>query len=209
MMLLKEIKSVPILLDASVLLVGVDKDDNSFSFKSMKELYIAELFNYFDRILIHDTVLEELDSVRKDFIGLYLGKNVEIVSEEDMYGNDPLYTTIFNEVANFDLFKYQRLQKKDKGDVFSLAYAAYHNIPFISARDGSVIKAVEEMSSLKNVEICGFEHLLLLGYLNNTPDKELAKRYKSIYKSHCTPAIKLGKIPKTFSEFIRENLKGI
>jgi hypothetical protein len=201
-MTLNKFLTQPILLDASVLLVGVEKNDDKFSFEAMKTLYIEELFNHFQDILIHETVFEELDDERKKFVSTYVGKNVKIVSENNLYGQDPLYTTIFNQIANFDLFKYDRSKKKDKGDVYSLAYASYHNIPFISTRDGSIIKAVEELASLNNVEVCGFEHLLLLGYLNNE-DKELMKRYRSLYKSHCTPAINSGLIPKTFNEFVR------
>lgn len=203
-MLLKSLKTQPILLDASVLLVGIEKNDNKFSFDNMKSLYIESIFNFFQDLLIHDTVLEELDDARKDFINKYIGHNLKIVSEDNLYGQDPQYTTIFNKIANFDLFKYKRMQKKDKGDVFSLAYAAFHNIPFISTRDGSIIKAIEEISDLKNVDVCGFEHLLLLGFLHNTNTSAFIKSYKSIYKSHCTPAIKSGLIPKTFSEFIKQ-----
>lgn len=202
MMILNKFITQPILLDASVLLVGIEKNDDKFNFEAMKTLYIEELFNNFQDILIHETVFEELDEERKKFVNIYVGNNVKIVTENNLYGQDPLYTTVFNQIANYDLFKYERPKKKNKGDVYSLAYASYHNIPFISTRDGSIIKAVEELVSLKNVDVCGFEHLLLLGYLNNE-DKDLVKRYKSLYKSHCTPAINSGLIPKTFGEFIR------
>lgn len=202
-MLLQKLKSQPILFDASVLLVGIDKYDDKYSFDKMKLLYMEAVFNYFQEILIHETVMDELDESRNDFINKYVGYNVQIVSEGDLYGTDGHYTTIFNQIADFDLFKYKRHQKRDKGDVFSLAYAAYQGIPFISARDGSIIKAVEELSYLANVEVCGFEHLLLLGFLKND-SKEFTKSYKSIYKSYCTPAIKSGLIPKTFNEFVKK-----
>lgn len=113
-MYLKKLLLSPILLDASVLLVGIDKNDRNYSFERMKELYLAEIFRSFRNILIHETVFDELDEDRKDFINYFVGNNVEIVSEEGLYGRDPKYTEIFNEIASFDLFKYERLQKRDK-----------------------------------------------------------------------------------------------
>jgi hypothetical protein len=204
-MLLKKLKSQPLLLDASVLLVGVEKNEPNYSFSVMKELYLEALFHYFDKLLIHETVWNELDDSRKDFIDQFIGRNVAIVTEENLYGRDPIYTDIFNTIANFDLFKYRRGQTRNKGDVYSLAYAAYHKIPFISTRDGSIIKALEEINYLKNnVKLLGFEHILLLGFLNN--NTQPPKRYKSIYKTYCTPAIKSGLIPETFTSFVKEQL---
>lgn len=86
--------------------------------------------------------------------------------------------------------------------MFSLSYAAYHRILFISARDQTIIKATEELDYLKDVEVCGFEYLLLQGFLRNE-NKNLNKTYKAVYKSYCIPAIKSGIIPRTFSEFVR------
>ena len=45
-----------------------------------------------------------------------------------LYGTDPKYTTIFNNIARHELVKYERGRSKNRGEVFSLAYAAYHNM---------------------------------------------------------------------------------
>src|SRR5699024_4587565 len=125
-MLLKQLQNQPILLDASVLLVGVEKSDENYRFENIQSLYMDAIFNYFRDILIHEAVMEELNEERRIYVESYTGKSVTIVTEENLYGRDPHYTNIFNTIAGFDLFKYVRPSPRDKGDVFSLTYAAFH-----------------------------------------------------------------------------------
>jgi len=195
--------NTPVLFDASVLLVGIEKQagDLNYSFENMQAAYLDAVLNEFKCILIHQQVWEELSEDRQNYISPQIGKNVEIVKEGKLYGNDPLYTTMFNQIADHDLFRYQRLQSKDKGDVFTLAYAVYYGIPFVSTRDGSMLAAIEELSSLDSVSVIGFEDLLVLGYIN-TKSKDVEKRLAALYKRYCTPAIKKQLIPSTFKKYL-------
>jgi len=52
---------------------------------------------------------------RKIFISPFIENNVKVVSENGLYGEDPLYTSIFNTIASFDLFKYKRAGHKAFG----------------------------------------------------------------------------------------------
>lgn len=208
MQILTTSRHQPVLLDASTLMVGVHKQkiDNDFCFDNMKCIYLDALFNYFQDILIHETVWEELDKDRRDYITSdFLEKNVKIVRENDLYQSDPRYNVLFNTIAAFDLFRYRRMEKRNKGDVFSLAYAAHHNIPFLSTRDGSIIKAIEEIPSLSLVDVIGFEQILLLGYIQPNHGQPM-KRFRSLYKSQCSPAINSKLIPDTFADFLRIQL---
>jgi hypothetical protein len=201
-------RSQTILLDACSIMVGINKQsfDPDYSFENMRSVYLDALFEYFQDILIHDTVWEELDDIRKEFItSNYLGKNVRIVSENEWYGVDPMYTDLFNKIASFDLFRYRRMDKRNKGDVFSLAYAAHCNIPFLSTRDGSVIMAIQEIPSLSMVELLGFEHILMLGYVRPNHGQPI-KRFRSIYKAQCSPSINSKLIPDTFTAFINTQI---
>jgi len=197
-------KTTPIIIDACILMVGIEKQDThkEYCFDKMKECYIKPLFEYFEKIKIHEMVWIELDDRRRDFISSYISKNVEIVCENGMYGKDPLYTTIFNEIAEHELFNFRRGQSKNRGDVFSLAYAAYHKIPFFSTKDTAIIDVVQDISHLKNLEIIGFEYVLTLGYLFNESSSELNKRLSSLYKSQCGPLIKRKLLPATFNKFL-------
>ena len=156
----------------------------------------------FNEIKIHEIVFSELDSKRREFISGFIGKNVEIVSEGGLYGKDPIYTSIFNSIASHELFNYRRGESKNKGDVYSLAYAACHNIPFFSSRDGSIMSVLDEMSELKNIEYIGFEYILTIAYLMGERSKEKTTALKALYKYACHSAIRFGMIPTTFREFL-------
>jgi len=80
--------------------------------------------------------------------------------------------------------------------------SASKNIPYFSARDGAAMRAIAEVESLKEIELLGFEQLLLLGWLNNPNSQEYKKSYHSLYKSECSIAIKAGLIPETFNKYI-------
>lgn len=190
-------KSQPILLDANILMVGIreQNSDPNYSFESMKDLYLNAMFGYFDDIKIHDEVFNELDQPRQDFVKGYEGRNIGIVSENGLYGTDPEYTEIFNKVSKHDLFQYKRGQSYNKGEVYSLAYAGFYQVSYFSTRDGIALQVLNEVNELKSIEVFGFEYLLAIGYILNPRNKELDARFKSLYKSQCSPAIKQGSIP--------------
>lgn len=193
-----------VLFDASVLLAGIERQgsDPNYSFTNMKTAYLEATFNHFQCIKIHEKVWEELSEDRRNFIQTSFNAKVEIVGEGNLYGLDPLYTTIFNDIADHDLFRYKRMLRKDRGDVFTLAYAAYYGVPFVSTRDTSMLMVMQELSCLQTVNAIGFEYLLVLGYLNNGTNRELDKRLSALYKQYCSPAIKRELLPSTFNQFI-------
>ena len=81
-----------------------------------------------------------------------------IVGENGLHGIDPIYTTIFNKIADHELFNYRRGESLNRGDVYSLAYAALNGIPFLTIRDGAMIKVIQEITELNNLEVFGFEN---------------------------------------------------
>lgn len=202
---LKESKASPVILDACVLMVGINKQnsDANFNFVHMKRTHLKPLFDYFEDIKIHEIVFSELDEARRDFIKEYIGKNVEIVGEGSLYGKDPIYTSIFNSIASHELFNYKRGESRNKGDVYSLAYAAHYKIPFFSTRDGSIMRILEELPELKDVELIGFEYVLTIACLYGEKNKDVYTALKALYKYACLPSIKYGKIPPTFVEFLK------
>lgn len=103
-----------------------------------------------------------------------------------------------------DSLDWKNNKSKNRGDVFSLAYAAYHKVLYFSSRDASVMNALFEVKELKDVQYYGFEECLVIGYIANKDFKEVRKRIKSLYKEYCIPAIKKGFIPKTLLEYINE-----
>ncbi len=209
---LEKVKNSKIMFDANILLCGAERSEPEYSFSCMKECYLSHVFSYFDDILMHEAVYHEVivnNEEREEFLSNYLGKNLTIVSEGSLYNHDPIYNNIFNAIAKYDLFDYERRsmmfidnQSKHRGEVFSLAYAAYNKIPFFSTRDGAVNSAIRELKELKDIELVGFEYCLLIGYLNNEGDPIIRKRIKSLYKTYCAPEINRGSIPCKFAELL-------
>ena len=129
---LHELHKRPVLFDANIFMVGVaDRvSDKNYSFENMKKRYIEPLFESFTDIFIHEEVYKELDDESRAFVDTYKGKTVTIVGEDNLYGRDPAYTTIFNCIAGHELVNYVRGRSKDRGEVYSLAYAAYNHINY-------------------------------------------------------------------------------
>lgn len=202
----------PIMFDANIFMVGIEKraNDINYSFESIKELYLIPLFESFDNIIIHEKVYSELDKESKSFIGKYSDK-VKIVSEENLYGIDPQYTTIFNNISNYERVLYDRRSTKDRGEIYSLAYAAFHNINYFSSKEIMVDLIAEEIKDLESVQVITFDVIVLLAYIyHNTKDvKKYNKALKSIYKRYCEDVIKRHKLPATLAKYVQQSLKYI
>lgn len=134
----------PVLFDANIFMVGISDrvSDKDYTFENMKKMYIEPLFESFTDIYIHEEVYKELDEKSKAFVDLYIGKNVTVVGEGDLYGRDPRYTTIFNHIAGHELVNYVRGRSKDRGEVYSLAYAAYHNMNYFCSKESIMQKGM-------------------------------------------------------------------
>lgn len=196
-------KKQPILIDACILMVGVKKQisDKRYSFENMKIQYLDAIFNYFEDIKIHEEVYKELDEDRRILVDEHIGKNVEIVTEGNMYNEDPIYNSIFNKIKDHDLVNFQRWQSKNRGEIFSLAYAAYHGINYFTTKDYLVSIIVEDLPDLQGIELIGIEDILVVAYIN-TKDSDIKKGLKSLYKSQCETLIEQKKIPETLIEYI-------
>lgn len=202
---LKVLLQQPIMFDANIFMVGIENraTESNSSFENMKHLYMLPLFESFQKILIHEMVYKELDKDAKALVDEYKGKNVTIVSEQGLYGQDPEYTTIFNDISNHDRVLYSRGNSKDRGEVYSLAYAAFHKINYFSSKEIMVDDIARDLKVLEDIEIITFDIIILLAYIyymakeDNTNNKAL----KSIYKRYCEDVIKRHKLPPTLKEY--------
>lgn len=188
-------------------MVGISErgSDKNYSFENMKQLYIRPLFESFTDIYIHNEVYKELDDEARAFVDTYKGRNVTLVDEGGLYGSDPKYTTIFNNIAKHELVKYVRGRSKDRGEVYSLAYAAYYNMNYFCSKEIMVDNVAHELEDLKNVDIITFDIVLLSAYVyyakqnNNSYSKGL----KSVYKKYCADVIKRHGLPQTLGDYIK------
>ena len=147
-----------------------------------------------------------MDEDARAFIDMYKDKNVTIVKEDGLYGTDPQYTTIFNNIAKHELVQYERGRSKDRGEVYSLAYAAYHNMNYFCSKEIMVDNVARELEDLKDVDIITFDIILLQAYVYYAQqnDNSNSKGLKSIYKKYCADVIKRHRLPATLGEYIRE-----
>lgn len=204
---LHDLLNKPILFDANIFMVGITEriSNKNCSFEKMKQLYIKPLFESFTDIYIHNEVYKELDKDSKAFVDTYKGKNVTVVYEDGLYGKDPKYTTIFNNIASHELVKYVRGRSKDRGEIYSLAYAAYHNMNYFCSKEIMVDIVAQEIEDLKNIDIITFDIVLLSAYVYYAKrnDNSNSKGLRSMYKTYCTDVIKRHGLPKTLGEYIR------
>lgn len=206
---LHELLTKPILFDANIFMVGIEerKSNNEYSFENMKRLYLYPLFESFTDIYIHSEVYKELDEESKGFLDMYKGRNVTIVDEDGLYGTDPCYTTIFNRISGHELVNYERGRAKDRGEVYSLAYAAYHGMNYFCTKEIMVDNVARELMELKDVDIVTFDIIVLLAYVYYAEqgDNSNSKALKAIYKRYCADVIKRHGLPKTLGEYIMKS----
>lgn len=206
---LHDLLNRPILFDANIFMVGISDrtSDKNCSFENMTQLYIKPLFESFTDIYIHEEVYKELDEDAKSFIDNYKGKNVTIVTEGTLYGTDPKYTTIFNNIAKHELVNYVRGCSKDRGEVYSLAYAAYHNMNYFCSKEIMVDNVARELEDLKDIDIITFDIIILQAYVYYAQknDNSNSKGLKAIYKKYCADVIKRHSLPATLGEYIKAN----
>lgn len=204
---LHDLLKKPILFDANIFMVGISDriSDKNCSFDNMKKLYIEPLFDSFSDIYIHEEVYNELDNESKSFVDSYLGNNVTIVNENGLYGSDPVYTTIFNNISKHELVNYERGNSKDRGEVFSLAYAAYHNMNYFCSKEIMVDNVARELDDLKDIDIITFDIIVLQAYVYYAQrnDNTNSKGLKSMYKKYCADVIKRHGLPPTLGEYIK------
>ena len=199
----------PVLFDANIFMVGISDrtSDKNCSFENMKKMFIEPLLESFKDIYIHEEVYRELDEESRSFVDMYVGRNVTLVNEGDLYGRDPKYTTIFNNIAKHELINYVRGQSKDRGEVYSLAYAAYYNMNYFCSKEIMVDNVAYDLEDLKDVDIITFDIILLSAYVYYAErnDNSISKGLKSMYKKYCADVIKRHQLPATLGEYIKAN----
>ena len=199
---LRRLLKKPIMLDANILMVGIERRgrDPNCSFENMKGLYMIPLLESFQDIRIHKMVYDELDAQSRQ---LEEYPNVSIVKEEKQYLQDPQYITIFNHIADHERVRYSRGSSKDRGEVYSLAYAAYHGINYFSSKEIMVDDIARDLEDLKDMDIITFDVIVLLAFVYHMSrgDTSKNKALKSMYKRFCEDVIKRHHLPPTLREY--------
>ena len=198
-------KESPIIIDTCIFMVGIEKRQTNpdYSLEKMKQNWMNDVLSYFENIKLHEIVYKELDSDTRKIIDEHVGKNIEIVSDKDLFDKDPEFMRIFKEIHDHPLMYAPFSKTKNQGEVRSLAYACYYNIPLFSSRDTDACDVCNEIEDLNKITLVGFETMIAIAYKTGT-DREKRKALKALYKEFCAPKIRQGAIPKTLGEFLGE-----
>ncbi len=198
-------KDLPIIIDTCIFMVGIEKRQTNpdYSLDNMKKNWMNDALSYFENIKLHEVVYKELDDDTKKVIDEHVGKNVEIVSDKNLFDKDPEYMRIFNEIHDHPLMYAPFSKTKNQGEVHSLAYACYYGISYFSSKDSDACDVCNEIEDLKGIIVVGFETILGIAYKAGG-NKEKRKALKALYKDFCSPQIRQGVIPKTLAEFLDE-----
>ena len=107
-----------------------------------------------------------------------------------------MYTPL-KKTALHDLLNYERGRSKDRGEVYSLAYAAYHNMNYFCSKEIMVDNVARELEDLKDVDIITFDIIILQAfvYYAQQNDNSNSKGLKSIYKKYCADVMNLRRKP--------------
>lgn len=199
-------KDKPIIIDTCIFMAGIDERNTKpeYSLENMKRIWMDDVLSYFENILLHEVVYNELDSDTRNVIDEHVGKNIKIVSDRDLFDADPEFMRIFNEIHNHELMYAPFSKTKNQGEVHSLAYACYYNIPFFSSKDSDACDVCNEIADLNKIKIVGFETIIGIAYKSGA-NKEKRKTLKALYKEFCGQKIRQGVIPKTLAEFMGES----
>lgn len=199
-------KDKPIIIDTCIFMAGIDErhTKTEYSLENMRKNWMDDTLSYFKNILLHEVVYNELDSDTRKVIDEHIGKNIKIVSDRDLFDSDPEFMRIFNEIHDHKLMYAPFSKTKNQGEVHSLAYACYYNIPFFSSKDLDACDVCNEIEDLNKIKLVGFETIIGIAYKSGA-NKEKRKALKALYKEFCGPKIRQGVIPKTLAEFMGEN----
>lgn len=164
-----KIKS-PVLFDANILM----------NFKGQLKF----LFNFFEDILIHKKVLEEVlgKSIKEEIESIKEEQgNIKFVDDKTSY--DKVESVLFQKCDKElkDTFHIKDL--KDLGEYKTLLYAKFNGIKLLSSQDTTVWRFMRESIFFNDIDCITMQDIAFLIYLNaaNKNDRKMAKGLYNLY----------------------------
>ena len=204
---LGQIYKRPVLFDANIFMVGIENrsGDKYCSFEHIKSVLLIPLLESFEDILIDKAVYDELDRNSRDLVDGYSNTNVKIDDISALYGADPIYTDIYNNIDTHALFRNKEKSKDHLGEIRSLAYAAHKGISYFCSKDASVDLIAQELALLKGVTIITMDSIFLCARLYHEQKgsiEEHKPHLKSMYKKYCSDVIRRKQLPQTLNKYV-------
>ena len=185
--------SIPIFADAN-LFIPPDRGGKGkpMSFDMFRNIWLDPLFSKLSGLSIHESVYDEFvqDNVKRyvdtkifaesNPITVHYTKNMNVIEQS-------LMQTYVNLIAQHSQYIPARDNKKDRGEVLSLAYMAAKGFIYFSANDYLPIRLIQEAGPLKtgldNMRIIQMYEMIYYLMKQNAGDKQTLKQlYKYMYR---------------------------
>ena len=167
--------NAPVLFDANILI----------NFKSNLRI----LFSYFDKILIHQKVYEEI--IDKELITELdsLVSCYDIQYVDDNIPTDPISMILFEQCDAELKNSFNISDGQDLGEYKTLLYAKFNNIAILSSQDTTVWRFVTQSTYFKGLDCFTIQDIAYLLYLNakNKNDRQLAKKIYQAFAPQAHP----------------------
>ncbi|MFA6844465.1 MAG: hypothetical protein WCR02_01935 [Sphaerochaetaceae bacterium] len=192
---LLESKGKELLLDANIF-IPPDRSSSfsqyhPLSFIDYCEIWLTPLFNTFTGVAIHSAVYQEIVKIeQKAFVDQLIKDNkLAVVNDSMLDSREKTFRdTIETKLIHTGLLFYdsQQNNKKDRGEVKTLSYAAAKGIHLFSTYDHVPVELVTHSEKLQTgldsiSIIYGFELIHALTKLPNSNKSGLRKLYKDLY----------------------------
>ena len=155
--------NAPVLFDANILI----------NFKNN----LRVLFSFFDKILIHRKVYEEVidQALITELDSLVSCYNIQYV--EDNIPTDPVSMTLFEQCDAELRNSFNISDLQDLGECKTLLYAKFNNIAILSSQDTTVWRFVTQSTHFKGLDCFTIQDIAYLLHFNakNRNDRQLAK----------------------------------
>lgn len=149
------------------------------------------IFDSFSNLAIHESVLRELvTGVSLEYVNGKISNTpslLKVFSDSDLsLIESQIYTTYIDKIAVHTKYLPERDNKKDRGEVLSLAYMAVKGFSYFASNDGLVKRLIEKANKLKtgleNVSFLSFYDILYFLQQKRCYDnKGLRSLYKYLY----------------------------
>jgi hypothetical protein len=179
--------SITIFMDAN-LFIPPDRGGKGkpMSFDMFRSIWLDPLFSTLSGLSIHESVYDEFvqddvksyvdtkKSAKSNPITVHYNKNMNVTEQS-------LMQTYINMIAQHSQYIPARDNKKDRGEVLSLAYMAAKGFIYFSANDFLPIRLIQEASSLKtgldNLQIIQMYEMIYYLVKHNAGDKQTLKQH--------------------------------
>ncbi|MEG2787924.1 MAG: hypothetical protein RR942_08895 [Romboutsia sp.] len=169
------------------------ENSKAIPFKAFKSIWLDNLIDTFNPIIIHEAVYEEFQTKDiKDMVNMHTNKKpplVIVVKDYDLSEDEQITrNTIEAKISKHTQYEPEIDNKDDRGEVKSLSYIAVKGLLYFCSQDANSIRLIEESEKLEtnldNISAIRMYEIIYYFIKNNIGNRnELRILYKYVYYS--------------------------